>query len=618
MNFVKCGPDKDGQDQYLWHGFPAREDTAKLARRRPGMAVLLLLSIYLVGCSDRVSLPSVSQLFEFENAGPAHLTVDMGRLARAKIGLGAYRVVPDDVLELTMPTVLGVVTAESSNIIREREQITLYVCRVSERGTITLPIVGEIEAAQKSLAEIESAIVHAYYPKYAVTRPSVFARVLEYKTAKVSIAGAVKEPGLYELRSDKMSLVALLMKAGGIIDEGAALIRITHPDETQPDNIETPGGRLEKTLEQIIERKPKETILAMPSAHYPVSNEGSRLAGSQIEVQLTFEQLTLSGTTGQLAIIKHDGTILLTEYLDITSEIEMQALLKRLARRDSRVSTVKVKQRLYALAELLKPGSGIYHSESKTTDENMKPNVELNMAGILFAGGFADENINSNTKLSVSDLRQNSTPEETLYGQLVETYQELLETIDLENGLSHPYQEKPEIGKMDLAIPIGRAESYSSAAGKLQGPEPFVLPVKGFNIPFADVALQDGDSVVVERLGQPLVTVIGLVNRPGNFPYPPDVQYNLMQALGLAGGLDLVAEPRYASVYRLKPDGGIVSAIFKIVNGSKLTGALSTLIKPGDIVSVEHTPRTRAKLFLDSVFRINMGTYIRLDDVGDE
>ena len=457
MNLVKCSPGRDGQVHYLWHGLPAREDTVK-------MAVLLLLSIYLFGCSDQVSLPSLSQLVEFENAGPAHLKVDMGRLARAKMGPGAYRVVPDDVLELTMPTILRVVTAERPEV---PEQVSPYVCRVSESGTITLPIVGEIEAAQKSLAEIESAIIKAYYPKYAVTRPSVFARILEYKTAKVSITGAVEKPGLYELRSDKMSLVALLMEAGGIIDEGASLIRITHPDESRPDNI------------------------------------------------------------------------------------------------------------------------------------------ELNMAGILLAGGFADENINPNTKLSVSDLRQSFTPEETLYRQLVETYQELLETIDLEK--------KPEIGKMDLAIPIERAESY-----KLQGPEPFVLPVKGFNIPFADFALQDGDSVVVERLEQPLVTVIGLVNKPGNFPYPPDVQYNLMQALGFAGGLDLAAEPRYVTVYRLKPDGGIISAIFKIVDSSKLTEALSTLIKPGDIVAVEHTPRTRAKLFLDRVFRINMGTYFRLNDAWDE
>ena len=111
-----------------------------------------------------------------------------------------------------------------------------------------------------------------------------------------------------------------------------------------------------------------------------------------------------------------------------------------------------------------------------------------------------------------------------------------------------------------------------------------------------------------------MITVIGLVNKPGNFLYPPDVQYNLMQVLGFAGDLNLAAEPHYVTVYRLKPDGGIVSVVFKIIDGSKLTEASSTLIKPGDIVAVEQTPRTRTKLFLDRVFRINLGTYIRMED----
>jgi len=70
----------------------------------------------------------------------------------------------------------------------------------------------------------------------------VFAQVLEYKTAKVSITGAVEKPGIYELRSDQMSLVALLMEAGGIVDEGATLIRIIHPDETVLNNVEAPNG----------------------------------------------------------------------------------------------------------------------------------------------------------------------------------------------------------------------------------------------------------------------------------------------------------------------------------------------------------------------------------------
>ena len=153
--------------------------------------------------------------------------------------------------------------------------------------------------------------------------------------------------------------------------------------------------------------------------------------------------------------------------------------------------------------------------------------------------------------------------------------------------------------------------------GKPGKPEPFVLPVMGLNIPFAYVALQDGDTVIVERLEQPLFTVLGLVTRPGNFPYPPDVRYNLMQAVGFAGGLNQAAEPRYATIYRLKPDGTIASAIFKVVDGSRLTGALNTLVKPGDIVAVEHTPRTRTKLFLDRVFRINFGIYAPIDVFDD-
>ena len=543
----------------------------------------LLLSIYLVGCSDQVILSSAAELMEFENTGPVHSSVDIDRLVRAKIGGGAYRIVPGDVLELTMPTILRVVIAEKPD---SSERTTPYACRVSDKGTITLPIVGEIKAAEKSLAEIESSIIDAYYPKYVVTRPSVFARILEYKTVKISIIGAVEEPGIYELPSDRMSLVALLMEAGGIIDNGATLIRITHSGETLLNNVKTPREISGKTTEKIIEQsiRPKETMLAVPSARYSAYNE--------TEVQLIFEQPTPSNTIGQLDIIKHDGTILLAEQLDITSENEREVLLRKLARKDSRVSTGKVNQRLCALAEMLKPGSGIYNSKNRTTDKTMNANAELNMGQILLAGGFADENINSNTELNWSDSEQNSAVDDVLYKQLVEKYQELIDTFDQENNSENV--EKAELGKP-------------------KEHEPLVLPVKGLNIPFADVALQDGDSVIVERLEQPLFTVIGLVSKPGNFPYPPDLQYNLMQAIAFAGGLDKTAEPRYATVYRLKPDRTVVRAAFKIIDDSKLTDASSTLIKPGDIVAVEQTPRTRTKLFLDSVFRVNLGIYTPLD-----
>jgi len=124
-----------------------------------------------------------------------------------------------------------------------------------------------------------------------------------------------------------------------------------------------------------------------------------------------------------------------------------------------------------------------------------------------------------------------------------------------------------------------------------------------------------------QELAQPLFTVLGLVNRPGNFPYPPRVRYNMMQALGFAGGLDRATDPRYATVYRLTQGGTIASETFAVADvkdTTQLIDTFNTLIKPGDIVFVEHTPRTRTKEFLDRVFRINFGTYWSLRSPWEE
>ncbi len=46
--------------------------------------------------------------------------------------------------------------------------------------------------------------------------------------------------------------------------------------------------------------------------------------------------------------------------------------------------------------------------------------------------------------------------------------------------------------------------------------------------------------------------------------------------------------------------------------------ALNTRIKPGDIIAVEHTPRTRTNAFLNKVFRVSAGVYLRAEDLWDD
>jgi len=147
-------------------------------------------------------------------------------------------------------------------------------------------------------------------------------------------------------------------------------------------------------------------------------------------------------------------------------------------------------------------------------------------------------------------------------------------------------------------------------------PKPLLLPM---NIPFADIALQDGASIEVQQIDPQVFTVIGLVKRPGAFPYPPTSRYNLLDALGFAGGVDEMADPRFLRVYRRTSDGRIVDTHFAI-RGNLPTSAATMLIKPGDVIAVEQTARTRTNLILSQIFRIQFGamSYYRLDSSGDD
>jgi protein involved in polysaccharide export with SLBB domain len=512
----------------------------------PAVSIL----IFFAGCGDNVHLPTEKQLIEFENAGPIPLTIDTDRMVRAKIEGGPYRLVTGDALELTMPAVVRFITAKE---IVNNTTVTPYISRVNPSGNISLPIVGDIEAAGRTLSEVESDIIDSYYPKHVVTRPSVFARVLDYKTYKVSISGAVMTPGIYSLRSDQMSLVALLMEAGGIIDEGAALIRITHSGQAMSDD-----NAVMKTAEQTFKHPEVQGLITptQPASDQTVANEK--------EIPPFFWHAYSSSAIGALAT-RQSNNRLLTKQAGIANNCQRPLLVDRLTQNEPLVTASYGEESLFSPAKPVEYGYRKSNLKNAAAVENL--NLESQTHNLQLSAKADDISGQDTTRISASNRSLGS--------------QRITET------------------------------------GGSQKSESIVLPVKGHNIPFADIALQDGDSVIVERLQPPLFTVMELVNSPGNFPYPPDVQYTLMQAIGFAGGLNLVAEPRYATIYRLKRNGTCVSATFPIKGKAKLADASNTLIMPGDIIAVEHTPRTRTALFLDRAFRITIGTYWSLNDTYD-
>jgi hypothetical protein len=312
------------------------------------------------------------------------------------------------------------------------------------------------------------------------------------------------------------------MEAGGIIDEGAGLIRIIHSDQSVTISEESEVKTVAQSFKSLTDS----------NKMLPAKTDDNQITTNENDIPPFFQQAISSSAIGALAT-KQGKKRLLTEQENIADNSQRPLLVYRRAWKEPLAS-------------------------------NTNDDIELFSPAKPARYDYTKSNLINALKISAT----NKSPR----------IQRITET------------------------------------NKPRKSESLILPIKGLNIPFADVALQDGDSVIVERLQPPLFTVIGLVNSPGNFPYPPDVQYTLMQAIGFGEGLNLIAEPRYATIYRLKRNGTCIHATFPIRGNSKLADASNTLIKPGDIVAVEHTPRTRTAIFLDRTFRSNIGTYWSLND----
>lgn len=499
-----------------------------------GMTVLSMLA----GCGDQVRDSSAQQVAEFLAVEPMRPSIDTERVLQARLVPGPYCTRSGDILRVEMPRVLDVQPAEAP----AADGMQTYTCRIHSDGTIVLPTIGAFHVAGESLAQIETDVLAQYYPKYIKTPFPVYVTVSEYDTRKVSVVGAVARPGVYALRWDQMSLVSLLMEAGGIVTEGAMAVRIDRrvPSMATPTNF-TPA-----------------TMNLLPGAG---SARTSEPASNPPALRVTFEREGPLCATGRLAVADADG-LLVERWVDLASATQRSEFVRAAEGTTRQVSASRLQGRLVELATVL---------------ESLPPQRPM------------DAGICPSPWRVAGDGRY-------------------VTLLDAPAGAREP----------------GFARTVAAKANEAQqadASETLVLPVRGLNIPFADAPLQEGDSVVVERLRDQLITVLGLVRNPGTLPYPPDTEYNLVQAIGLAGGLDMIADPRYVSIYRLKSDGEIASLTIRLVDPRKqgdLTGAQAISLRPGDVVSVEHTPRTRTNVFMDRFFRLNFGMYLRPETLWED
>lgn len=150
------------------------------------------------------------------------------------------------------------------------EEISGKPVRIDPEGNIRLPLVGEVHAAGKTLDQLQQELSTRL--KVHIREPEVSVAIAEYKSQPVSVVGAVKNPGVYQLQGAK-TLIEMLSAAGGTEPDAGSSIKITRQRQWGP--IPLPAARVdpsgefsvaELNLQSLMEASnPRENLLVDPN-----------------------------------------------------------------------------------------------------------------------------------------------------------------------------------------------------------------------------------------------------------------------------------------------------------------------------------------------------------------
>ncbi len=100
--------------------------------------------------------------------------------------------------------------------------------RISERGTIVFPLLGEIAVAGQTPAETGARIAAQLKQGHYMNNPQVGVSIVQVRSRQVSVLGNVMKPGRYALDDSTLTITDILALAGGISPGGADIVTVVN------------------------------------------------------------------------------------------------------------------------------------------------------------------------------------------------------------------------------------------------------------------------------------------------------------------------------------------------------------------------------------------------------
>jgi len=141
----------------------------------------------------------------------------------------------------------------------EVEELSKLKLRIPLRGTITLPLIGQIPAVGRSGIQLEDDIRARLQEKY-IHDPQVSVFVHEHKSQRISVIGAVRKGGVYTITSP-LRLADALALAEGLNDEADHVVYLTRRVPVGTIGQIQAGGAPVKRLETPAEGPSEEVMV---------------------------------------------------------------------------------------------------------------------------------------------------------------------------------------------------------------------------------------------------------------------------------------------------------------------------------------------------------------------
>ncbi len=87
--------------------------------------------------------------------------------------------------------------------------------RVDNEGNISLPLIGEVMAAGLTVSQLEKQVTDRYRDGF-LQDPQISVFIQEFNSRRVTVTGAVTEPGIYPMTGSALSLQQALAQAKGV------------------------------------------------------------------------------------------------------------------------------------------------------------------------------------------------------------------------------------------------------------------------------------------------------------------------------------------------------------------------------------------------------------------